>query len=371
MTCVWCSELSAGLHGAGAVITSHVDLLEGTAILAAKVGDTDIEVLVLLKHVIVKNLKGDVLAGLAGSEDQGSDGLDVVSLAGGSAVLGLVVHLHGLIHITALTDNGDLESSSRFHDSVVRGVKEDTANSIVPLLKSLGSFSSGSLLIGLGGLSLGGELLLESLASILLSSHLAGSLGTVVGTGLGALRHDLFPGSGLKVDQADVGVLEPNPLHGLNVGATATLKLGKGGVHVLEILVELLLGAGLNVSSLASLQDNSTLVTLLVKILVEEHALVSDKGHVDSGREEKEGEDTLPGLDNTIGNNSEDEVEPDIGEYRPGGSDGEHTEALDLPDLVVGDDVHAETDDHEQVEGSRWPTPCVTRCRSRVAETCR
>merc|ERR1719232_154917 len=200
---------------------------------------------------------------------------------------------------------------------------------------------------------LGGELLLESLASILLSSHLAGSLGTVVGTGLGALRHDLFPGPGLKVDQADVGVLEPNPLHGLNIGATAALKLGKGGVHVLEILVELLLGAGLNVSSLASLQDNSTLVTLLVKILVEEHALVSDKGHVDSGREEKEGEDTLPGLDNTIGHNSEDEVEPDIGEYRPGGSDGEHTEALDLPDLVVGDDVHAETDDHEQVEGSR------------------
>merc|ERR1719367_1940078 len=121
---VWCAELSAGLHRAGAVITSHVDLLEGTAILAAKVGDTDIEVLVLLKHVIVKNLKGDVLAGLAGSEGQGSDGLDVVSLAGGSAVLSLVVHLHGLVHVTALTDNGDLESSSGFHDSVVRGVKK-------------------------------------------------------------------------------------------------------------------------------------------------------------------------------------------------------------------------------------------------------
>merc|ERR1719330_985436 len=338
------SELGAGLHGAGAVISNHVDLLEGTSVLAAKGGDTDIEVLVLLKHVIVKNLKSHVLAGLAGSEGQGSDGLNVVSLAGGGAVLGLVVHLHGLVHVSALTDNGDLESSSRLHDGVVRGVKEDAANSIVPLLKSLGGFSSGGLLIGLGGLSLCGELLLESLASILLSSHLAGSLGTVVGTGLGSIGHDLFPGSGLKVNQADVGVLEPDPLHGLNVGTTAALKLSQGRVHVLEILVELLLGAGLNVSSLASLQDNSTLVALLVKILVEEHALVSDKGHVDCGREEKEGQDALPGLDNTVGDNSEDEVEPDI---------GEHTEALNPPDLVVGDDVHAETDDHEQVEGSR------------------
>merc|ERR1719330_1478734 len=184
------SELGAGLHGAGAVISNHVDLLEGTSVLAAKVGDTDIEVLVLLKNVIVKNLKGDVLAGLAGSEGQGSDGFDVVSLAGGGAVLCLVVNLHGLVHVTALTDNGDLESSSRLHDGVVRGVKEDAANSIVPLLKSLG-----------------GELLLESLASILLSSHLAGSLGTVVGTGLGSIGHDLFPGSGLEVNQADVGVL--------------------------------------------------------------------------------------------------------------------------------------------------------------------
>merc|ERR1719471_1967995 len=235
----------------------------------------------------------------------------------------------------------------------MRGVKEDAANTIILLLKRFSGLSSGSLFLGFCGLSLSCELLLESLSSILLTSHLTGCLGTVIGTRLWALGHDLLPGSGLKVDEAYVGVLQPNPLHGLNVGTTAALELGKGRVHIFEILIELLLGTRLNVSSLASLQDNSTLVTLLVKILVEEHALVSDKGHVDSCGEEKEGEDTLPGLDNTIRHNSEDEVEPDIGEHRPGGSDGEHTEALDLPDLVVGDDVHAETDDHEQAEGSR------------------
>jgi hypothetical protein len=31
----------------------------------------------------------------------------------------------------------------------------------------------------------------------------------------------------------------------------------------------------------------------------------------------------------------------------PGGRDDEDPEVLDLADLIVGDDVHAETDDHE------------------------
>ena len=48
---------------------------------------------------------------------------------------------------------------------------------------------------------------------------------------------------------------------------------------------------------------------------------------------------------------TQDGIEPDVGEDRPCGGDKEDTQVLDLPDLVVRDDVHAETDDHEQVEG--------------------
>ncbi len=78
---------------------------------------------------------------------------------------------------------------------------------------------------------------------------------------------------------------------------------------------------------------------------------VGNVGGVDGGREEEEGQDALPGLNDTVGDGSQDHVEPDVGEHGPGGGDGEHPQVLDLPHLVVGDDVHAEADDHEQVEG--------------------
>ena len=81
---------------------------------------------------------------------------------------------------------------------------------------------------------------------------------------------------------------------------------------------------------------------------------------------------------------TEDQVEPDVSENGPGGRDEEHAQMLDLTDLkggerkihvkstwkkvsnfelpkeirmkfvstnlIIGDDVHAETDNHEQVE---------------------
>merc|ERR1711933_190700 len=102
------------------------------------------------------------------------------------------------------------------------------------------------------------------------------------------------------------------------------------------------------------LHNNTPLWTVLLgQVLVEEHATISNKGSVDSGGEEKEGEDALPGVDLTIGNGTKDDVEPDIGKHRPCGSDDKHTEMFNLSNFIIGDVIHAETNDHEQVESSR------------------
>jgi hypothetical protein len=53
-------------------------------------------------------------------------------------------------------------------------------------------------------------------------------------------------------------------------------------------------------------------------VLVAEQAPVGDVSGVDGGREEEEGEDALPGFDDTVGDDAEDDVEPDVGEDGPG-----------------------------------------------------
>jgi len=53
-------------------------------------------------------------------------------------------------------------------------------------------------------------------------------------------------------------------------------------------------------------------------VLVAEQAPVGDVGGVDGGREEEEGEDALPGFDDTVGDDAEDDVEPDVGKDGPG-----------------------------------------------------
>merc|ERR1719365_168372 len=90
---VGCSKLDAGLHLSNSVFASHRNLREGLSVLAPQVGDADVEVLVLLKHIIVKNLKGDHLLGLPRSKGKCSNSLNVVSRAGSSSVFSLVVNL--------------------------------------------------------------------------------------------------------------------------------------------------------------------------------------------------------------------------------------------------------------------------------------
>ena len=57
------SELDSGGHLAHAVVALDLDLGDGDSVLAPGVGDAAVEVLVLLKDVVVEDLKGDLLLG--------------------------------------------------------------------------------------------------------------------------------------------------------------------------------------------------------------------------------------------------------------------------------------------------------------------
>merc|ERR1740128_580869 len=224
--------------------------------------------------------------------------------------------------VGALADNGNLESANRLHDSVVGRVEHNSGNAIFLLLKEISGSSLLSIGSGLLSLGLGSQCFAHGLLGVFLTSELTGGLGTVVGTRLGSLGHNLLTGLGLQIDEADVGVLRADTLHGVDVLTTVALELGQGGVKFIQVLklAELLSGAALDVS-LLRLHDDSLLgAVLLVQVFVEEETAVSNESGVDSDGEVEEGDDSLPDLNLSVG-------------------DG------------TGDDVHAETDDHEEIEG--------------------
>merc|ERR1719438_700715 len=244
------SHLAGGLQRPPAILSFNFNLFEWLAILAAKVRDTDIEVFILLKDVVIKNLKGHHLLSLTRSKCQSSNSFNIVTFAGGTSILSLVVNLDSLVEGSTFADNSDFKGSNRLHDSVVRGVEHDTGDAIIFLLKR---GSKSSFFLGKGSLlsfSLSSKLLLKGFGSILLTSHLASSLGTVVGTGLGSLGHNLFSGLGFKINERNVGVFKTNPLHGIDIFTTVALKLSKSGVNIFIKILELLLSTVLNVSLL-------------------------------------------------------------------------------------------------------------------------
>ena len=100
--------------------------------------------------------------------------------------------------------------------------------------------------------------------------------------------------------------------------------------------------------------DNTTLLlVLLVDIIVDQDSLVSDPSPNGKDWEEEKGKKGFPWFNNfaSVGNN--DDVEPDIGEDRPGSSNKEDSQVLDLADFIIWNNVHANSNDNEQVEGSR------------------
>ena len=58
-------------------------------------------------------------------------------------------------------------------------------------------------------------------------------------------------------------------------------------------------------------------------------------------------------LQQSEGQLTKNHVQPDVGEYGPGGSHKEDTQMLNLSHFIIGNDILAQTNNHEQVEGSR------------------
>ena len=99
--------------------------------------------------------------------------------------------------------------------------------------------------------------------------------------------------------------------------------------------------------------DNTTLLlVLLVDIIVDQDSLVSDPSPNGKDWEEKKGKKGFPWFNNfaSVGNN--DDVKPDVGEDRPGSSNKEDSQVLDLTDFIIWDNIHANSNDNKQVEGS-------------------
>lgn len=70
-------------------------------------------------------------------------------------------------------------------------------------------------------------------------------------------------------------------------------------------------------------------------------------------REEQEGHNAFPDVDDAWRDDRQDDVHPDVGEDGPRGSDEEHVQVLLATDLRARHCRYADGDDHEQVEGRR------------------
>merc|ERR1719402_665144 len=152
------AELDGGRRDVVSILVERVHVGDGQAVLAAQVGQTDVEVLVLLKDVVVLNGEVNKLLSLAGSKGEGADSLSVVAVSAGGAVLGLVVDLYCGVEVSAHPDDGDGEGADALHDGVVGRVEHDAHHAVVLLDGRLGLGGRGLLGGGLFGLGLRGQL---------------------------------------------------------------------------------------------------------------------------------------------------------------------------------------------------------------------
>lgn len=77
---------------------------------------------------------------------------------------------------------------------------------------------------------------------------------------------------------------------------------------------------------------------------------VRDPGGEHGEREEEERDDALPDVDDARRRHGQDDVHPDVGEHRPGGSDEEHVQVLLATHFRRRHRGHADGDDHEEIE---------------------
>ncbi|KAG7154580.1 hypothetical protein Hamer_G020003 [Homarus americanus] len=102
-----------------------------------------------------------------------------------------------------------------------------------------------------------------------------------------------------------------------------------------------------------SFNDNTALAhtIFLCQVLVEEKTTISDVGKNNSNGEEEEGQEGFPELHDTVGNFSQDKIQPNISEHGEESSDKEYAEMLNVSHLTIRDNIYADTNDDKQVEG--------------------
>ena len=200
-------------------------------------------------------------------------------------------------------------------------------------------------------------------AEVARAHHLTGRLHAIERPALGALAQHLLVGHHLELLERELWVPLAQILQRLNVVAARLLELPRLGRVRVQVLVEhavrdlvlrlyLQLDTPVRVAGLC-LHDNTPLVhpVPLVQVLVDQQSSVSHIGGEHCGREEAEGEQTLPDLQYTRTAHREDDVQPDVGEDAPGRGYEEHPQMLDLAGLAVRYDGDAEGDYDEEIVG--------------------
>ena len=95
------------------------------------VAQPDVEVFVLLKHVIIDDRRRDLLVQLARVEDERAGAVDVVGAGVRRAVLRRVIHVYRQVQIAAFPRDCGLERPDVLHDGVVARLEEDPSDRVV------------------------------------------------------------------------------------------------------------------------------------------------------------------------------------------------------------------------------------------------
>ena len=348
-------------HAAVIVVEDHhrrharvVELRDGARVRVARehpvraadpdVAQPDVEVFVLLEHVVVDDRDGDLLVHLARREDQRAGAVLVVGAGVRRAVLRRVIHVHREVLVAAAPRDGRVKGADVLHDRVVARLEEDACDARV-----FGVLHGHVRQTRL-------PLQFRLFDDISAARQLARRLDAVEGTALRAAVHRLHLRHLLQRLHVDVRVLAAQFSQDLDEVLPVALELSHLRVLAVQPLERHLVDVVRLVVHLhAALRHYHRLAAArpvaLAQELVDEDLAVGDVRRDDGGGEEEECEHALPHLDDAAREDGNDEVHPQVGEHAPRRRDEEHAQVLDATDLVIRDAEDADADDDEQVEG--------------------
>ena len=321
--------------------------------------------LVFLEDVVVDDADVESLESFPRSESQGALDGDVVGSGVGRPVFRPVIDQNSLVQVSSVAADGSGELSDVLHHRVVARIEEDADLAVGDVEPGVGRAGRSHHLVQVAGRPVHG--FLDQIGA---TGEFARRLDPVEGPALWARVGQFLAGQGLDGPHVQVRVFLAQLAQQLDVLAPVLFELADVVVHLL--LVESLESGIVDADHFDGVaaapvfppvvlvvalrfDDDAPPVdaVLFGDVLVEEEAPVGDVGRDDGGREEEESDDALPDFDDADGDDGQDDVEPDVGEDGPSGRDEEDAQVLDLAHLALGNDVDAQADDHEQVEGGR------------------